>query len=289
MSKFLTATLFLFFSLSATANFKRYQAPVDESSWQFEGNGLNCRLSHKIPLYGNAYFQKASGKNQSIDFKLSYKRNPVPTKKAEVIAVPPAWHRDQSTVELGETTTQQGQYIFSAKNMATWRLLNQLEAGKFPTFLYQEFADVTEDISVSISAVGFRKKYAEFLDCINSLATYNLNELKKITLHFDFAKESIRPVYRAKLNALAQYIKYDPSVEVVFINGHTDSKGAKSYNDKLSQRRVTSVKKALQLDGVPDKRFNTNAYGERRPKASNRSESGRAKNRRVYIQISQKG
>ena len=133
---------------------------------------------------------------------------------------------------------------------------------------------------------GFRPSH-KFLDCLTELVPYKIEELSKMTLHFDFNQATIRSKYRAKLGALAQYIKHDPSVEIVIIKGYTDSKGPRGYNQKLSEKRINSVKKQLQLKGINDSRFKTQAFGERNPVATNRTASGRAKNRRVYIRISQ--
>ena len=87
---------------------------------------------------------------------------------------------------------------------------------------------------------------------------------------------------------MAAYIKFDPSIEVVFINGYTDSKGSRYYNEKLANKRIQSVKKRLTLEGVDESRFKTTAFGEKNPAASNRNAKGRAQNRRVYIKIAQK-
>ena len=107
-----------------------------------------------------------------------------------------------------------------------------------------------------------------------------------MTLRFDFDQHKIRSKYKDQLKALAAYIRYDPNLEVVVVNGYTDSKGSRGYNDKLAQRRIDSVKELLTLEGADLSRIKTLAYGEKNPVASNRKASGRALNRRVYIKVS---
>jgi outer membrane protein OmpA-like peptidoglycan-associated protein len=67
------------------------------------------------------------------------------------------------------------------------------------------------------------------------------------------------------------------------VQGHTDSTGSTSYNQRLSERRAGSVANYLEDLGVRGSRIDAIGYGESRPKASNSSSSGRQRNRRVEI------
>ncbi|MBV1910122.1 MAG: OmpA family protein [Kangiellaceae bacterium] len=273
-------------SLSSHASYKVYEAEISDSSWQFSGNPLQCNLSHSVPEYGKGSFFKGAGKNQQLKFSMGYKRQPVAAVKvASVQSMSPSWFPKQSAKLLGELKILNGKSIFQTENTASWKLLSELETGRFPMFRYQEFASLEDQVSVSLSAVGFKNPYNQFLDCLNTLVPYKLEELKKMTLRFDFAKDKVKPPYREKLRALAQYIRHDSELEVVFISGHTDSKGSRNYNHKLSERRIASVQQILTLPGTDSNRFNSLAHGERKPVASNRKSSGRALNRRVYIRV----
>ncbi|TQV84884.1 flagellar protein MotY [Aliikangiella coralliicola] len=275
-------------SFCCYASFKAFEAPVDESRWIYDGTPLSCHLNHNIPSYGDAEFKKIAGKGEKLAFNLGYKRHQIAANKsASVRAIAPSWQPLQTSREMGEVNLQPGKYIISSQDIASWRLLNELEIGRFPTFFYQDFNQVQDQVSVALSSVGFQAEYDKFLDCLANLVPYKLKELTRLTLFFDFDKSFIRSPYRSKLQALAQYIKHDPSIEVVLISGYTDSKGSRGYNQKLSERRVNSVKTALSLVGVETERFKIRAYGEKNPAASNRTAKGRAKNRRVYIRIAQ--
>jgi len=276
-------------SFSCSASFKTYEAALDESKWVFDGNPLNCKLSHNIPFYGDAKFEKNAGRQKQLEFKLGYKRHAIGKNKvATVRSLAPSWQPQQTGRQLGEVKLTSGSNIISSQNMASWRLLNELEVGRFPTFFYQDFNQLEDQISVSLSSVGFQFEYDKFLNCLTTLVQFELNELTKMTFFFDFDRSSVKTKYQSKLDALAAYIKFDPSIEVVFINGYTDSKGSRYYNENLANRRIASVKKRLSLEGVDDNRFKTRAFGEKNPVASNRNAKGRAKNRRVYIKIAQR-
>ena len=102
-------------------------------------------------------------------------------------------------------------------------------------------------------------------------------------LLFDFDSDVVRGEARHNLNALADNLaKYDETN--LLIVGHTDAKGSDSYNMDLSDRRADSAARYLRDHGV-NRHIETAGRGEREPVASNDSESGRSKNRRVEVAI----
>ena len=111
---------------------------------------------------------------------------------------------------------------------------------------------------------------------------------EKVTLAadvlFDFDKAVLKPEGKAKLDDLANKIR-GINLEVVIAIGHTDSIGSDAYNQKLSVRRAESVKSYLVSKGVEPNRIYTEGKGEKQPIASNKSKDGRAKNRRVELEV----
>ena len=69
------------------------------------------------------------------------------------------------------------------------------------------------------------------------------------------------------------------------IRGHTDGKGADSYNQRLSENRAKSVTDYLISKGISEKRLQYKGYGKSMPIDSNDTEEGRANNRRVDFRI----
>ena len=101
---------------------------------------------------------------------------------------------------------------------------------------------------------------------------------------FDFDKSVLKPEGKAKLDDLVGKIK-DINLEVIIAVGHTDSVGSDSYNQKLSVRRSESVKAYLVSKGIEKNRVYTEGKGEKQPVADNKTAEGRAKNRRVEIEV----
>lgn len=101
---------------------------------------------------------------------------------------------------------------------------------------------------------------------------------------FDFDKSVLKPEGRAKLDDLVSKIQ-GISLEVIIAVGHTDSVGTDAYNQRLSVRRSEAVKAYLVSKGIERNRVYTEGKGEKQPVADNRTSEGRAKNRRVEIEV----
>jgi OOP family OmpA-OmpF porin len=104
-------------------------------------------------------------------------------------------------------------------------------------------------------------------------------------VYFEFNKSDIRPESYSVLDEAATTIKtvLSTTPDAKFeVQGHTDSKGSDAYNLKLSEARANAVKDYLVTNQqVPAARLMARGYGESKPVASNDSDAGRAKNRRV--------
>ena len=101
---------------------------------------------------------------------------------------------------------------------------------------------------------------------------------------FDFDKYVLKPEGKAKLDDLVGKVK-GVNLEVIIAVGHTDSIGTVEYNQKLSVRRAEAVKAYLVSKGIEKNRVYTEGKGEKQPVADNRTAEGRAKNRRVEIEV----
>jgi len=101
---------------------------------------------------------------------------------------------------------------------------------------------------------------------------------------FDFDKSVLKPEGRAKLDDLVSKMG-GLNLEVIIAVGHTDSVGSDAYNQKLSVRRSEAVKAYLVSKGIEKNRVYTEGKGKKQPVADNKTAEGRAKNRRVEIEV----
>ncbi|HEV7717820.1 MAG TPA: OmpA family protein [Arsenicitalea sp.] len=138
------------------------------------------------------------------------------------------------------------------------------------TYMDQQEAELRQqlrDTGVSVTRVG------------NQII---LNMPANIT--FDTDKAAVQPEFNPTLVSVGIVLKKFNKT-VVDVYGHTDSEGPADYNKDLSQRRAVAVATILANQGVDQQRFFIQGKGEDDPIASNATEAGRAKNRRVEIQI----
>jgi outer membrane protein OmpA-like peptidoglycan-associated protein len=105
-----------------------------------------------------------------------------------------------------------------------------------------------------------------------------------ITLHvnFDTGKSVLKPDDLATMQQVAMMMKDSPALKLR-VEGHTDNVGDAASNKALSDARANSVMDAIVQAGMPAERLGAAGFGQERPVADNRSEEGRAKNRRVEL------
>jgi outer membrane protein OmpA-like peptidoglycan-associated protein len=102
-------------------------------------------------------------------------------------------------------------------------------------------------------------------------------------INFDFDSATIREDGKPVIDGLAQALQRCPQ-RLIRVEAHSDSIGSEQYNLALSDRRAAAVYMYLTEHGVPEAMLESKGYGAAEPIASNETEEGRAKNRRVEIE-----
>jgi len=108
----------------------------------------------------------------------------------------------------------------------------------------------------------------------------------RLNVEFEFDKAVVRAIYGDELKAVAEAMKAHDDIDLV-LEGHTDARGTDKYNQSLSERRAAAVKvKLAEMYGINPSRISTIGYGESKPIADNKTDEGRARNRRVIGELS---
>jgi outer membrane protein OmpA-like peptidoglycan-associated protein len=117
---------------------------------------------------------------------------------------------------------------------------------------------------------------------VNQLVTLESNKIKlNGTVLFDTGRATIQPQSFPLLNEVFDILKRHPELGVVRVEGHTDNRGGREYNQDLSERRAHAVLQYLVTKGIPQERLRSKGYGFEKPIDTNDTALGRAKNRRV--------
>ena len=133
------------------------------------------------------------------------------------------------------------------------------------------------------------KQAKEIQDTLPGAEVERVGEGIKVTLkenmvNFGFDSSDLTAAAKANLDKLAEVLVNNPDTNIN-IYGHTDSKGADDYNQKLSERRANSVKSYLSSKGIAASRMIAMGVGEAEPIGDNNTDAGRAQNRRVEFAI----
>lgn len=272
----------IFTSLSYTLPAaQRFQSTLDEAVWKVNSSPVRCEMVHDISHYGDARFVFASG--GELAFQLRVLHESPRDSVASLSSISPFW-RDHYEKELAQITLSKGKMPVYVGGSLALRMLYELQAGHNPTIHYKDWADMQDDVFVSVSSVNFHQQYDDFQHCMNKALSYGSEKVKDAVVNFAINKHSISKSQRNRLKEIILFAKTDRSMRIM-LNGHADNEGPRRYNKQLSQRRTNAVKSFLIKQGVSAQQISSKSYGEGKPVGSNRSDRGRRNNRRVDVVI----
>lgn len=108
------------------------------------------------------------------------------------------------------------------------------------------------------------------------------NILSKRSVYYDFDSFAIKDEFQALVEAHAKYLRGNAKAKLI-LQGNADERGSREYNLALGQKRAESVRKAMELLGVEDKRMEAVSFGEEKPRATGHDEASWAENRRADL------
>lgn len=136
--------------------------------------------------------------------------------------------------------------------------------------------------AVSVTCLDCDSSYKDAEASKTTYETGSTIVLKNV--YFDFNKSILLQQSFNELEKVVEMMNSHPQMKIAIL-GHTDNQGSDSYNQRLSENRAKAVVDYLESRGIPAKRMRYKGYGKARPIDTNSTESGRANNRRVELQI----
>lgn len=141
------------------------------------------------------------------------------------------------------------------------------------------FGAPTQSYKLSIVEVAAMQQVVTANKLLDEL---NRNGYIALYINFDTGKADLKADGKATVAEIATMLKSAPALKIA-IEGHTDNVGQAAANKTLSEKRAQSVMAAIVASGIDAKRLSAAGFGQEKPVADNRSEEGRAKNRRVEL------
>ena len=261
---------------------QRYQSSIDSSEWNVSTSPIFCEMEHPIDSYGKGRFTFASGGELAFQLQVQQAAMPI-NNVANLYSVSPFWRAPEQR-ELAQIAISKGRIpIYIGGNLAK-RMLHELEAGRHPTLHYKDLTSYEDDVVVALSSANFHQKFSMFQQCVNDALPYGIDQLQDTVVNFAKNKHKLDKAQLEKLKDIVLFASLDKNMQIN-LHGHTDSRGRRLYNKKLSQRRSKAVEKYFLAKGVSADQITRHSYGEEKPVDSNRTKMGRANNRRVNVLI----
>ncbi len=260
-----------------------FQAPVEETEWRLVPSIFECEFSQPIPDYGEAVFYHEAG--EDLMFHLKVKRNLMRPGKAALNIEPASWSPSRFAEDLGLVNIKHSSQPLNVEPARANMMMYALMRGMQPTFTRQARFNENEAIRVAVSAANFNSFYKDYLGCVTGLLPVNFRQVAKSKVLFKGGKERLNPLHKKKLDLIVLYVKADPKVIAVYIDGHSDSAGRRYHNRRLSEKRAVLVTDYMVKRGLDAEMFTTRYHGERYPVATNKTKKGRDLNRRVTIRL----
>lgn len=269
-------------SLSVQA-LTRFQSDIDSAEWLLTGDIFSCSLIHPVPHYGEGHFIKEAG--EPMKFILKPENEKMGPGNVYIISQAPDWAPGSNpetlevlpypgyglTVEVGGKTAES--------------MLTSLDKGRHPIVAGSAWESSRETIEIGLSNINFTPAYNQFRKCLGSLLPVNYDQIARSAVLFSTKGTDLSARIRNRLDLIALYVSSDPTVEYIYIDGHTDGIGSRRDNRELSKVRAEVVTAYLLEKGVPAEKIISRYHGERYPVIDNRSDEGRDRNRRVTIRL----
>jgi outer membrane protein OmpA-like peptidoglycan-associated protein len=257
-----------------------FQTRLEKVEWAVAGDQFECRLSQPITDFGVGLFVRRAG--EQATFNLQVPERWLGVGSATLLAAAAPWQPGRGDINLGAVRVGDGEMPFSSTQEQASRLLTGLLEGRSPLIRHRS-RQAGDGLEVRLLPVRFRKAYNDYLACTAKLLPVNFEQIRQSHVGFPGGGVDLAAQAKVKLDVILSYLKADPSVNRIQLDGHADNSGNRLTNRDLSRRRALAVMEYLQANGVPAERITLRFHGERYPLVPNNSEANRAKNRRVTV------
>ncbi|GGY66372.1 membrane protein [Cellvibrio zantedeschiae] len=264
-----------------------YTADMTSSEWKLASNPFSCSLTHTIPVFGKAIFSRKAGGAEAFYLE-SQGKVVFPGSVAGAETLPPQWRNDLVPVPLGAFKVEAGNQPIKLTTAQIAPVVAQLTAGVNVMYSSQPVVSASSSSSIMrvvLNAKNFAAGFKSYQQCIADLIPYSFAQVARTSINYAEKPEGLTAAQKAELGKVARYIKADPNVVGVFVDGHSDNSGAPEANEALSKQEAEWVAAYLTEQGVAATKITTRWHGDKFVIADNKTAAGRAQNRRVTVRL----
>lgn len=273
------ALLSVFASLPAMA--LTFQTRLESIEWKVDGDKFECRLSQPITDFGSGEFVRRAG--EQATFRLKAYNSMLGGGSATLLAAAAPWQPGRGDINLGAVRAGSGDVLFNSSQVQAGRLFTGLLDGRSPVVRhYSREGGVSE---VRLLPVKFSKAYSDYQACTAKLLPMNFEQVKQAEIGFPGGGIDLDAQAKSRLQVMLEFLKADPTVNHIELDGHSDNSGNRLTNRDLSRRRALAVMDFFKANGVQESQITLRFHGERYPLAPNTNPVNRAKNRRVNVHL----
>lgn len=259
---------------------------LGEDGWTVDASIFECSLVQQIPRFGTAVFYHQAG--EPMSFYLQAPNSPMQEGMALLTSQPPRWRQDLQVRDLAYVNVQRSRRPVVMDAAQSQLLVAELERGMVPTLMRRAWFSDDESVHIGISPVRFGEAYAEYHQCQGNLLPVNFGQIERSTVFWATGQRELSDAHRAQLDDIVTYMKADPAVYAVDINGFTDSSGNARDNLELSRIRAFAVQSYLIEQGIDENMLTTRYFGSTpqfRIVRNEQNAEDRDRNRRVTLRL----
>ena len=273
------ALLSLFASLPVMA--LNFQTRLENIEWSVDGDQFECRLTQPISDFGSGEFVRKAG--EKAVFRLNSTSSVLGRGTATLYAAAAPWQPGRGDISLGSVHLSGGEILLTASQSQASGLISGLLEGR--GIVVRGVGDGGREVQVRLLPVKFNKAYSDYQACSAKLLSVNFDQVRMSQVGFPGGGIDLDAAGKRQLDSILAYMKADPSVNRVELDGHSDNSGNRLTNRDLSRRRALAVVDYLKAHGIAEEQITVRFHGEQYPLVPNTSPANRARNRRVNVQL----
>ena len=258
-----------------------FQTRLENVEWKVEGDKFECRLIQPITDFGSGVFVRRAGE-QAV-FRLNAYNSVLGEGSATLLAAAAPWQPGRGDIELGAVRIGRGNVLFNSSQAQAGRLFRGLFEGRSP--LIRHYSPTGGLSEVRLLPAKFRQAYGDYEACTAKLLPKNFEQVRQSQVGFPGGGIELDLNAKANLHVMLEYMKADPTVNHILLDGYSDNLGNRLTNRELSRRRALAVMNYFKESGIQESQITMRFHGEQYPLAPNTNAANRAKNRRVSVRL----